>query len=63
MPDRKTPVEYLSKFTGILIGSGYVEDFANRYADAVVVPFVVVRPPRRFATRCQGHQPQHHDYS
>ena len=32
MPDRKTPVEYLSKFTGILIGSGYVDDFANRYA-------------------------------
>lgn len=32
MPDVKLPAEYLSKFTAILLGTGYVDDFANAYA-------------------------------
>lgn len=32
MPDVKLPAEYLGKFTAILLGSGYIDDFANRYA-------------------------------
>lgn len=32
MPDVKTDVEYLSKFTAVLRGAGYVDDFANGYA-------------------------------
>lgn len=32
MPDVKLPEEYLGKFTVILLGSGYIDDFANYYA-------------------------------
>lgn len=32
MPDAKTDPQYYSKFTAILIGLGYLDDFANRYA-------------------------------
>ena len=32
MPDIKTDAEYFGKFTVILLGSGYIDDFANRYA-------------------------------
>lgn len=32
MPDVKLPTEYLGKFTVILLGSGYIDDFANNYA-------------------------------
>lgn len=32
VPDVKTDAEYFSKFTVILLGSGYIDDFANRYA-------------------------------
>lgn len=32
MPDVKLPAEYLGKFTVILLGSGYIDDFANNYA-------------------------------
>lgn len=32
MPDVKLSPEYLSKFTVILLGSGYIDDFANHYA-------------------------------
>lgn len=34
MPDVRLPAEYLSKFTAILIGLGYVDDFANAFAAA-----------------------------
>lgn len=42
MPDVKTDAEYLSKFTASLLASGYVDDFANRYA-------VEHEPEREFA--------------
>lgn len=32
MPDVRTDADYFSKFTVILLGSGYIDDFANRYA-------------------------------
>ncbi len=32
MPDVRTDADYFGKFTVILLGSGYVDDFANRYA-------------------------------
>ena len=32
MPDVRISPEYLGKFTAILMGLGYVDDFANRYA-------------------------------
>lgn len=32
MPDAKTDPQYYSKFTAILIGLGYLDDYANRYA-------------------------------
>lgn len=32
MPDVKIPAEYLGKFTVILLGSGYIDDFANAYS-------------------------------
>lgn len=32
MPDVKLPEEYLGKFTVILLGSGYIDDFANVYS-------------------------------
>lgn len=32
MPDVKLSAEYLGKFTAILLGSGYIDDFANNYA-------------------------------
>lgn len=42
MPDYKTEVDYFGKFTIILLGSGYIDDFANRYA-------IENRPSRDFA--------------
>lgn len=42
MPDYKTEVDYFGKFTIILLGSGYIDDFANRYA-------IEHRPSRDFA--------------
>lgn len=32
MPDVKTNADYFGKFTVILLGAGYIDDFANRYA-------------------------------
>lgn len=42
MPDYKTEVDYFGKFTIILLGSGYIDDFANRYA-------IEHKPGRNFA--------------
>lgn len=42
MPDYKTDADYFGKFTIILLGSGYIDDFANRYA-------IEHRPSRDFA--------------